>query len=170
MNCNDINDTTFDPFFLDISSMTMSLLRSFRAPLLDNTGSTARDHLASERTFLAWLRTGLGFVALGIAIERFSQLPTDGVVPQQVNESYHPPHTPKPDKVTEQVLVGSLLAVGAGSVAYGSARYFENLHLLQRGKFRPAYYGAAGMGVAMAGLAGLGWTLALRAERRNEHD
>ncbi|KAI1368128.1 hypothetical protein F5Y08DRAFT_9487 [Xylaria arbuscula] len=43
-------------------------------PLYKNTGSVARDHLASERTFLAWMRTGLGFVALGIAIERFSQL------------------------------------------------------------------------------------------------
>ncbi|KKY19470.1 hypothetical protein UCDDS831_g05440 [Diplodia seriata] len=45
-----------------------------RGPIYRNTGSVARDHLASERTFLAWLRTGLGFVALGIAIERFSQL------------------------------------------------------------------------------------------------
>lgn len=44
------------------------------APTLQNTGSTARDHLASERTFLAWLRTGLGFIALGIGVERFSRL------------------------------------------------------------------------------------------------
>jgi len=146
----------------------MSLFRILRAPLLDNTGSTARDHLASERTFLAWLRTGLGFVALGIAVERFSQFPTDAFIPSQVNESHNRRHGPKPNKATEQVLVGSLLAIGTGSVAYGSIRYFENLHLLQRGKFRPAYYGAAGMGVAMAGLAGLGWTLALKAERRNE--
>lgn len=29
---------------------------------LDNTkGSVARDHLANERTFLAWLRTSLSF-------------------------------------------------------------------------------------------------------------
>ncbi|KAF1981805.1 hypothetical protein K402DRAFT_398204 [Aulographum hederae CBS 113979] len=45
-----------------------------KSPTLSNTGSTARDHLASERTFLAWLRTGLGFIALGVAVERFSQL------------------------------------------------------------------------------------------------
>jgi len=36
-----------------------------------NEGSRARDHLANERTFLAWVRTALGGVALGIAIERF---------------------------------------------------------------------------------------------------
>lgn len=39
-----------------------------------NRGSVVRDDFASERTLLACLRTGLGFVALGIAFERFSQL------------------------------------------------------------------------------------------------
>ncbi len=31
----------------------------------------ARDHLANERTFLAWVRTGVGFVVFGFAIGRF---------------------------------------------------------------------------------------------------
>lgn len=54
-----------------------SYLARIRAPILNNTGSTARDHLASERTFLSWLRMSLAFVALGIAIERFSELNLD---------------------------------------------------------------------------------------------
>ena len=33
---------------------------------LENRGSVARDHLASERTFLAWLRTSLGLASIGI--------------------------------------------------------------------------------------------------------
>ena len=37
-----------------------------------NSGSTARDHLANERTFLAWARTGLGFVALGVGLAQMS--------------------------------------------------------------------------------------------------
>lgn len=37
-----------------------------------NTGSTARDHLANERTFLAWLRTGLSLLAVGLAFARFA--------------------------------------------------------------------------------------------------
>ncbi len=37
---------------------------------LDNHGSTARDHLANERTFLAWVRTGLGVVGLGVVFEK----------------------------------------------------------------------------------------------------
>lgn len=39
----------------------------------ENLGSRARDHLANERTFLAWVRTALGGIALGIALERFGQ-------------------------------------------------------------------------------------------------
>ena len=39
-------------------------------PPLPNTGSLARDCLAGERTFLAWLRTGLAFIALGVALEK----------------------------------------------------------------------------------------------------
>ncbi|KAL9091015.1 MAG: hypothetical protein Q9159_001641 [Coniocarpon cinnabarinum] len=48
--------------------------QQFTSRTLANSGSTARDHLASERTLLAWLRTGLGFVALGLAVERVGQL------------------------------------------------------------------------------------------------
>ena len=33
---------------------------------LENKGSVARDHLASERTFLAWLRTSLALASIGI--------------------------------------------------------------------------------------------------------
>lgn len=32
----------------------------------------ARDHLANERTFLAWVRTGVAMVVFGFAIGRFS--------------------------------------------------------------------------------------------------
>jgi uncharacterized membrane protein YidH (DUF202 family) len=47
-----------------------ALRRRFWSPptLVENTGSIARDILATERTFLAWARTGLGFVGAGSAL------------------------------------------------------------------------------------------------------
>lgn len=44
-----------------------------------NTGSTARDHLANERTFLAWARTGVGFVALGVGLSQIEQVGTSRI-------------------------------------------------------------------------------------------
>src|SRR5437588_7963321 len=35
------------------------------------------DHLANERTFLAWIRTGLAIIAFGFVIERFGLLLRD---------------------------------------------------------------------------------------------
>jgi putative membrane protein len=41
--------------------------------MADNSNpNRARDHLANERTFLAWLRTGIATIVFGFAIGRFS--------------------------------------------------------------------------------------------------
>ncbi|MDR3491397.1 MAG: DUF202 domain-containing protein [Gammaproteobacteria bacterium] len=34
--------------------------------------SNLRDHMANERTFLAWIRTSLGIMAFGFVVEKFS--------------------------------------------------------------------------------------------------
>lgn len=141
----------------------------WKTPLYQNTGSTARDHLASERTFLAWIRTGLGFLALGIAIERFSQLDLRELLKplreqqQKQHKKQLQPQQQEPDpadveheleKEQSQVLVGTLIALGSGSIVYGTSRYFSNLKLLERGLFKPAYHGSAILAAAVAGLAG----------------
>jgi len=38
--------------------------------IVENRESAARDHLANERTFLAWVRTALGLIGLGVVLER----------------------------------------------------------------------------------------------------
>lgn len=136
----------------------------WKTPIYQNTGSTARDHLASERTFLAWIRTGLGFLALGIAIERFSQLDLrELLIPLRPppQEGKDPKAGPDPadverelEKEQSQVLVGTLMALGSGSIVYGTSRYFSNLKLLERGLFKPSYHGSAILAASVAGLAG----------------
>lgn len=36
------------------------------------SAGTLNDHLANERTFLAWVRTSIGIMAFGFVVERFS--------------------------------------------------------------------------------------------------
>jgi putative membrane protein len=43
----------------------------FRSASRENP-NRARDHLANERTFLAWVRTGVSIVVFGFAIGRFA--------------------------------------------------------------------------------------------------
>lgn len=47
-------------------------VRALWAPVaLPNTGNVARDELANERTFLAWVRTSLHTAAFGIVLAKF---------------------------------------------------------------------------------------------------
>lgn len=39
---------------------------------MSRVDSAMRDHLANERTLLAWVRTSLAFMAFGIAVEKFA--------------------------------------------------------------------------------------------------
>ena len=39
-----------------------------------NTSKKVTDHLANERTFLAWIRTGLATITFGFVVERFGLL------------------------------------------------------------------------------------------------
>lgn len=47
--------------------------------VVENRDSTARDHLANERTFLAWVRTALGLVGLGVLLERLGAGSDEGI-------------------------------------------------------------------------------------------
>ena len=39
---------------------------------MPDSNNNARDHLANERTFLAWIRTGVATIVFGFAVGRFS--------------------------------------------------------------------------------------------------
>jgi len=60
----------------DKRSWFKRLADKYGSIFLENKGSVARDHLALERTFLAWLRTSLAFASIGVAITQLFRLNT----------------------------------------------------------------------------------------------
>jgi inner membrane protein YidH len=75
--------------------------------------SAVRDHLANERTQLAWLRTSANVVVVGLAVARFADA----------------------GKVTAASLVagGVLILTGAVGVVYGTLRYRRAAAAIERG-------------------------------------
>jgi putative membrane protein len=73
----------------------------------------ARDHLANERTYLAWLRTAAAVMALGLAVAGLAH------------------------RVSAPTAVAGVLLVitGACGVAYGTARYRRVTRELDSGRF-----------------------------------
>jgi len=124
--------------------MFSRLARFIRAEPLKNTGSLARDLLASERTFLAWTRTGLGFIALGVALEKVEAFAAISPTLLHLENS------------RTKMAAGVLVASGSLCVAHGTHRYFSTMRLLQEGLFRPNVPGitmaaATSLAIAFAG-------------------
>lgn len=84
----------------------------------DNIGSAARDQLANERTFLAWVRTGLGLVGVGVVLAKWVQ---EGAHTQFGGLAF--------------ILWGAML------LGYSFVRYRNVTEMLERGKYRPARVG-----------------------------
>ncbi|KAF8545403.1 hypothetical protein BDD12DRAFT_811661 [Trichophaea hybrida] len=99
---------------------------------LENKGSVARDHLALERTFLAWLRTSLAFASIGIAITQLFRLSSANAQLKPTVETLG--RVGKP-------LGATFLAVAIVVLITGTNRYYESQMWLLQGKF-PASRGS----------------------------
>jgi putative membrane protein len=107
-------------------------------PAIPNVDSTARDHLANERTFLAWVRTALGFIGLGVVVAKL----VEG------------------KELLVEVTGFALVIYGAIVLIYAIVRYERVAGLLQRGEFRVAKQGPWILGL-VALLVALGAVIVL---------
>ena len=100
--------------------------------MAENANSNrARDHLANERTFLAWVRTGAAIVVFGFAIGRFS------IAMRQLTALQgHPVRT-----AGMSVWMGAFTIVaGVMLVVAGLVRYRKTRVQLDAGTFEPACF------------------------------
>jgi putative membrane protein len=110
----------------------------------------ARDHLANERTFLAWLRTGLAIVVFGFAIGRFA------IAIRQFMQIQG--HTLRTAGLT--VWFGAVAIFGGVLLTLaGLLRYRRTRDQLESGRFEPAGFlvDLVGILVAVFGLALAGY-------------
>jgi putative membrane protein len=83
--------------------------------------SRARTHLANERTFLAWFRTGITLIALGLAGAQFLNLEQDTGIP------------------VVHLLATVLVVAGIALALVGAARYLAGRDRIEAKAFQPAY-------------------------------
>ncbi|KAF7716310.1 Uncharacterized protein PECH_002824 [Penicillium ucsense] len=129
---------------------------------LDNKGSVARDHLALERTFLAWLRTSLAFASIGIAVTQLFRLNTtsssaqsstsgqnalltsDTLPPQLDASQFHAASAAARLHSVGKPLGSTFIGVAIIVLVIGFHRYFESQYWIIRGKF-PASRGSVAL-------------------------
>jgi len=127
---------------------------------LENNGSVARDHLALERTFLAWLRTSLAFASIGIAVTQLfrlnlaisqNQLSADSSVPSVFLPQDHygsPSAVPLANNGNRlrhlgKPLGATFIGIAILVLVIGFHRYFESQYWVVRGKFPASRGGVA---------------------------
>lgn len=117
---------------------------------LRNTGSVARDHLASERTFLAYVRTSLSFASAGVALVQLFRVSVNASANgssashnQLVVSSYARP------------LGATLVGFGMVVLVTGAHRYFLIQRALPQGFFPAARLSVFLQAVSLATLVGI---------------
>ena len=108
-----------------------------------------RVYFAAERTFLAWIRTGLGLIGIGFAVSRF------GLFFRQLSAS----ESHLPIRATGLSVWSGVTLVGLGVIVILSyvLRHFQLIHELNSGTWIPGRVSrdAVVLGLLLAG-AGIG--------------
>ena len=105
------------------------------------TGSEIRDHLANERTYLAWLRTAVGLLGLGFLVARL-RIELAGVSPES-------------SKGGAQSLLVALgfAALGVVTLFFSTWRYLTVRRMIETGRFAPLGHTVLALSVGVLGVA-----------------
>ncbi len=92
-------------------------------PAESRTGQAeTREHLANERTLLAWVRTGVGLISVGFVVERAGVLAAG--------------NSGSGSAVLVSEIFGlTLVALGCLTLIMGSIEFFGNRRMIREGKF-----------------------------------
>jgi putative membrane protein len=107
----------------------VSTTNNAKAENVNSNPNRARDHLANERTFLAWVRTGAAIVVFGFAIGRFS------IAMRQLTALEG--HAIRTAGMSVWMGSGAIVA-GVAMVVAGLVRYRKTRAQLDSGTFEPA--------------------------------
>jgi putative membrane protein len=111
-----------------------------------------RDYLAEERTFLAWIRTGVSLMGFGFVVARFGILGNMSYIPQQLP-------TAQPHELS--VWLGAvLIAIGAIVNLFSARRFMRLVGELNRDRFADRSLSKQGVMVAcFLALLGIAMTI-----------
>ncbi|KAK7031363.1 7 transmembrane receptor domain protein [Favolaschia claudopus] len=114
--------------------------------VLENSGSVARDHLASERTFLAYVRTSLAIASTGVALVQLFSISVD--TDANNNMAFLP--TTRKIQMWARPLGATMVCFGLVVLALGTIRYFRIQSALTQGMFPVARLTAANITFVLA--------------------
>lgn len=106
------------------------------------TAHNISDHLANERTLLAWVRTAVAIIGLGFVVAKFALY-------LRILAANNGPVPPASSRST--ALGVALVGFGAGIVLLALVRYLVNWRLIQQGTYRPSPWIAVVVAALVAG-------------------
>ncbi len=110
----------------------------------------AREHLANERTLLAWVRTAVALMGLGFVVARF------GLFLRQLAIEAGTSAVAEPPTSISRPLGLMLVAAGMLAMALGGVRFFRARAQIEQGRFEPEPFAEIVIvGLTVLGGAGL---------------
>ena len=120
--------------------------------MLDSPQNDPRVYFAAERTFLAWIRTGLGLMGVGFAVSRF------GLFLRELSSTQH---APAQTETTHSVLIGvALVALGVLINITSVISHVRTVSKLSAGTWQPGQPSRTAITLAIV-LALLGIAMAI---------